>query len=39
MMMLEPERRIEPDAALRHPFVKDFLPKKDKEGKGGKPKH
>ncbi|GFH21630.1 protein kinase domain-containing protein, partial [Haematococcus lacustris] len=28
MMMLEPERRIDPDSALRHPFVKDYLPKK-----------
>ncbi len=29
MMMLEPERRIDPDAALRHPFVKEFLPRKE----------
>lgn len=37
MMMLEPERRIDPDAALRHPFVKDMLPKKehDKKPSGG----
>lgn len=31
MMALEPERRIDPDAALRHPFVKSFLPKRDKK--------
>lgn len=35
MMMLEPEKRIDVDAALRHPFVKDFLPKKDKEHGSG----
>ncbi len=35
MMMLEPERRIDPDAALRHPFVKAFLPKRDSQH-GGK---
>ncbi|KAI8468803.1 MAG: kinase-like protein [Monoraphidium minutum] len=28
MMALDPERRIDPDAALRHPFVKDYVPKK-----------
>ncbi len=36
MMALEPERRIDPDAALRHPFVKDFLPRKEPHGKGKK---
>jgi hypothetical protein len=29
MMMLEPERRIDPDTVLRHPFVRSHLPKKD----------
>ena len=29
MMVLEPERRIDPDTALRHPFVRSFLPKRD----------
>ena len=43
MMMLEPERRIDPDAALRHPFVREFLPKTDKHkekhgGAAGEPK-
>jgi serine/threonine protein kinase len=28
MMALDPDKRIDPDAALRHPFVKDFVPKK-----------
>lgn len=28
MMVLDPEKRIDPDAALRHPFVKDYVPKK-----------
>jgi hypothetical protein len=37
MMMLEPERRIDPDAALRHPFVRGHLPKKD-SGHAAKPK-
>jgi serine/threonine-protein kinase PRP4 len=31
MLALDPDKRIEPDAALRHPFVREFLPKK-KEG-------
>jgi hypothetical protein len=37
MMMLEPERRIDPDTALRHPFVRSHLPKKD-SGHAAKPK-
>jgi serine/threonine protein kinase len=28
MTALDPEKRIDADAALRHPFVKPFLPKK-----------
>ncbi|KIY97656.1 hypothetical protein MNEG_10308 [Monoraphidium neglectum] len=28
MMALDPEKRIDPDAALRHPFVRDYVPKK-----------
>lgn len=28
MMALDPEKRIDPDAALRHPFVREYLPKK-----------
>jgi hypothetical protein len=28
MLALDPEKRIEADAALRHPFVKPWLPKK-----------
>jgi serine/threonine-protein kinase PRP4 len=35
MMALDPEKRIDPDAALRHPFVKDFVPKKKGGGAGG----
>ncbi len=27
-MALDPEKRIDPDAALRHPFVAPFVPKK-----------
>nr|ADI46819.1 PRP4f [Volvox carteri f. nagariensis] len=32
MMMLEPEKRIDTDAAMRHPFVRSFLPKKHEHG-------
>ncbi|GIL68379.1 hypothetical protein Vafri_21678 [Volvox africanus] len=32
MMMLEPEKRINTDAAMRHPFVRSFLPKKHEHG-------
>jgi len=28
MMALDPEKRIDPDGALRHPFVSPFVPKK-----------
>lgn len=28
MLALDPEKRVTPDAALRHPFVKPWLPKK-----------
>lgn len=35
MMNLEPEKRIDPDAALKHPFVRDALPKR-KEHKAGR---
>ena len=28
MMALDPDKRIDPDTALRHPFLKDYLPKK-----------
>ena len=34
MMVLEPDKRIDPDTALKHPFVRDALPKR-KEHKGG----
>jgi serine/threonine-protein kinase PRP4 len=27
MMALDPEKRLDPDQALRHPFVRDYLPK------------
>jgi hypothetical protein len=40
MMMLEPERRIDPDTALRHPFVKEMLPRKEpghRKKKAGQP--
>lgn len=33
MTALDPDKRITPDAALRHPFVKPWLPKK--KGGGG----
>jgi hypothetical protein len=33
-MALDPEKRIDPDAALRHPFVSPYLPKKAKPGEG-----
>ena len=32
MLALEPEKRLDPDAALRHPFVKQYLPKKHHHG-------
>eukprot|EP00775_Hariotina_reticulata_P005775 gene5775-6014_t len=35
MLALDPEKRIEPDAALRHPFVKPWLPKKKVPAAGG----
>ena len=35
MMALDPEKRIDPDGALRHPFVKDFVPKKRPAGGAG----
>lgn len=35
MTALEPEKRIDPDAALKHPFVRDVLPKR-KEHKSAK---
>jgi serine/threonine-protein kinase PRP4 len=28
MLALDPDKRIQADAALRHPFVKPWLPKK-----------
>ena len=31
MMNLEPEKRIDPDTAMRHPFIKDVLPKRKGE--------
>lgn len=34
MMMLEPEKRIDTDAAMRHPFVRAFLPKKHEHRHG-----
>ncbi|MEW5315716.1 MAG: hypothetical protein WDW38_007124 [Sanguina aurantia] len=36
MLALEPEKRIDPDAALRHPFVRDFLPAKSSHSSGPK---
>lgn len=33
MMALDPDKRLDPEAALRHPFVREHLPKKGK-GKG-----
>lgn len=36
MMALEPEKRIDPDAAMRHPFLRPHLPKKHEHDKGGK---
>lgn len=35
MMTLEPDKRIDPDSALKHPFVREVLPKR-KEAKAGK---
>lgn len=35
MMALDPEKRIDPDGALRHPFVKDYVPKKKAAPGGG----
>jgi serine/threonine-protein kinase PRP4 len=32
MLALDPGKRIDADSALRHPFVKPFLPKKTKGG-------
>nr|BCL66282.1 serine/threonine-protein kinase PRP [Volvox reticuliferus] len=32
MMMLEPDKRIDTDMAMRHPFVRSFLPKKHEHG-------
>nr|BBC28445.1 serine/threonine-protein kinase PRP4 [Yamagishiella unicocca] len=32
MMVLEPDKRIDTDAAMRHPFVRSFLPKKHEHG-------
>jgi serine/threonine protein kinase len=34
MMTLDPEKRLDADGALRHPFVREYLPrKKDAQGK------
>lgn len=36
MMALEPDKRIDPDAAMRHPFLRPHLPKKHEHGQGSK---
>ena len=33
MMALDPEKRLDADGALRHPFVREYLPRK-KDGQG-----
>jgi serine/threonine protein kinase len=33
MLALDPEKRISADSALRHDFIKPFLPKKKPGGK------
>lgn len=35
MMMLEPEKRLDTDTAMRHPFVRSFLPKKHEHATTG----
>lgn len=35
MTVLEPDKRIDPDAAMRHPFIKAYLPKKHHHGAAG----
>jgi hypothetical protein len=36
MMALEPEKRIDPDGAMKHPFLRDLLPKRKDAKPSGK---
>jgi serine/threonine-protein kinase PRP4 len=34
MMALDPEKRLDPEQALRHPFVRDYLPRSKPKARG-----